>query len=272
MEKTAILSADLLDILFDGKNKTYGAYDLRKHYSRRLHLAMAATVFVCLIFIGVSLLASTKKNKAGEMVIANIELENFKKEEPKPEQPKPIEQKEQKIQTQQYVVPKIVEDDQMKPEEEVPDETLLVNTKIGTITQEGIQSDAIAPPVETALPAAEAPKKEEDINTICTVVQIPASFEGGAQAWQKYLQRNLNSDLPAENGAPAASYTVTVSFIVDRTGAISDVRAENDPGYGTSAEAVRVIQKSPHWKPAIQNGREVIYRHKQNITFRIGEQ
>ena len=232
MEKNAILTADLLDLLFDGKNKNYGAYDLRKNYAKRLNMAMASMVFICLLFIGISLLARSKKNKHGEIVMANIELENFKKEEPKPEQPKPLEQKEQKIKTQQYV----------------------------------------APPVETNILVAASPKVEEDINTIFTVVQIPASFEGGAQAWQKYLQRNLNSELPAENGAPAAAYTVTVSFIVDRSGAVSDVRAENDPGYGTKAEAIRVIQKSPHWKPAIQNGREVIYRHKQNITFKVGEE
>ena len=272
MEKNAILTADLLDLLFDGKNKNYGAYDLRKNYAKRLNMAMASMVFICLLFIGISLLARSKKNKHGEIVMANIELENFKKEEPKPEQPKPLEQKEQKIKTQQYVVPKIVVDDQVKPEEEIPEESVLENTKIGSITQDGIQSDAIAPPVETNILVAASPKVEEDINTIFTVVQIPASFEGGAQAWQKYLQRNLNSELPAENGAPAAAYTVTVSFIVDRSGAVSDVRAENDPGYGTKAEAIRVIQKSPHWKPAIQNGREVIYRHKQNITFKVGEE
>ena len=117
----------------------------------------------------------------------------------------------------------------------------------------------------------EAPKVEKEIDKQFTVVQIQAQFPGGADGWRRYLERNLNKDIPTENGAPAADYTVTVSFIVDKTGAISDVRAENDPGYGTKAEAIRVIQKGPNWKPAIQNGTEVIYRQKQNITFRISE-
>jgi D-alanyl-D-alanine endopeptidase (penicillin-binding protein 7) len=61
-------------------------------------------------------------------------------------------------------------------------------------------------------------------------------------------------------------------FIVSKTGDISDVTAENDPGYGTKAEAIRVITKGPKWKPAVQNGRNVIYRHKQSITFQVSEE
>lgn len=78
--------------------------------------------------------------------------------------------------------------------------------------------------------------------------------------------------MPAENGAPPAKYTVVVSFIVSKTGDISEESAENDPGYGTKAEALRVITKGPKWKPAVQNGTNVIYRHKQSITFVVSEE
>mgnify|MGYP001792854516 FL=1 len=104
------------------------------------------------------------------------------------------------------------------------------------------------------------------------MVQIAAEFPGGIPAWTKYLERNLNRDLPVENGAPPGKYTVVVTFIVSKTGDISDVSAENDPGYGTKAEAIRVITKGPRWKPAVQNGRNVIYRHKQSITFQVSEE
>ena len=63
-----------------------------------------------------------------------------------------------------------------------------------------------------------------------------------------------------------------VTFIVDKTGNISDVQAENDPGYGTKAEAIRVIKKGPAWIPAIQNNHKVIYRHKQGITFQVKDE
>ena len=77
--------------------------------------------------------------------------------------------------------------------------------------------------------------------------------------------------MPIENGATSGKYTVIVSFVVDKEGTISDVQAENDPGYGTAAEAVRVIKKSNKWIPAIQNGRNVIYRQKQSIAFLVND-
>jgi protein TonB len=77
--------------------------------------------------------------------------------------------------------------------------------------------------------------------------------------------------LPLENGAPAGKYSVVVSFIVSKDGSISDVKAENDPGYGTKEESIRVIERGPKWKPAVQNGRNVIYRQRQSIVFMVSE-
>ena len=171
-----------------------------------------------------------------------------------------------------FTPPKIVKDEEVKPDEEIKEVEKLEDTKIGTINQEGAKDEGlVAPPVEKPTGVVEAPKVEEDYDKVFTVVQIAAEFPGGLPAWSKYLERTLNRDLPVENGAPPGKYTVIVSFIVAKDGAISDVTAENDPGYGTKAEAVRVIQKGPKWKPAVQNGRNVIYRHKQSITFQVSE-
>lgn len=100
-----------------------------------------------------------------------------------------------------------------------------------------------------------------------TQVQILAEFPGGLPAWTEYLERNLNKDFVKKNGGPPGKYTVVVSFVISKTGTISEVTAENDPGYGTGEEAVRLIEKGPKWKPAMQNGKAVIARHKQSITF-----
>ena len=272
MEKQNILSADLLDILFEGKNKTYGAYELRKSYEKRITYAMAGTFFICLLFIGGSILAGNRKGSKNDIVIVNIELESYKKEEKKMEQPKPLPKPEEKIAVVKNVVPRIVKDEEVKPEDEVKDVKDMEDVKIGNINQDGTKDDGVvAPPVEKETGIVTAPRKEEDIDKPFTTVQIEAQFPGGMSEWNKYLQRNLNKDLPSENGAPPADYGVIVSFIVDRNGVISDVRAENDPGYGTKAEAIRVIQKGPNWTPAQQNGRAVVYRQKQKITFRVSE-
>jgi protein TonB len=209
-------------------------------------------------------------------VVQDVNLENMKQEDKKPEPPPPPpppKQEPPKVEITKFTPPKIVKDEEVKPDEVIKEVDKLQDTKIGTINQEGAKDEGVvAPPVEKATGVVEAPKVEEDYDKVFTVVQIAAEFPGGLPAWTKYLERNLNRDLPVENGAPPGKYTVVVSFIVSKTGDISDVSAENDPGYGTKAEAVRVITKGPKWKPAVQNGRNVIYRHKQSITFQVSEE
>lgn len=277
MEKEKILKSDVLDIIFDGRNKEYGAYQLRKSYNRRITIALIGTVAICAITILSSVIASaTKKNDKTEIFVQDMELQDVKQEEKKPEPPPPPPPpapEPPKVEITKFTPPKIVKDEEVKEEDEIKEVEKLEDTKIGVINQEGIKDDGfVAPPVESkGTGVVEAPKVEEDYDKVFTVVQIAAEFPGGLSAWQKYLERNLNRDLPVDNGAPPGKYTVTVSFIVDKTGVISDVKAENNPGYGTADEAVRVIRKGPNWKPAVQNGRNVIYRHKQNITFVVSE-
>lgn len=275
MDINKIQSADILDILFDGRNKEYGAYDLRKTYNKRIKASLAGMVIICILMLVGSLIANSSKKPQAQIVVADMELTKVneeKKPEPPPPPPPP-KQEPPKVEMAKFTPPKIVKDEEVKPEEEIKEVEKLADTKIGTINQEGAKDEGVvAPPVEKSTGVVEAPKVEEDYDKVFTVVQIAAEFPGGLPAWTKYLERNLNRDLPVENGAPPGKYTVVVSFIVSKTGDISDVVAENDPGYGTKAEAIRVITKGPKWKPAVQNGRNVIYRHRQSITFQVSEE
>lgn len=116
----------------------------------------------------------------------------------------------------------------------------------------------------------EAPKMSDNENPEDNhdMVEIPAGFEGGHKAWITFLERNLIPDTPLENGAPPGVYTVTVEFYVEKDGSISELKALNNPDYGTMEEAIRVI-KLGKWQPASQNGRFVRYRLKQPITFKV---
>ncbi|MDE3252506.1 MAG: energy transducer TonB [Bacteroidota bacterium] len=275
MDINKILSADILDILFDGRNKEYGAYDLRKSYRKRIRYALIGMILVCLLMVVGALVANSDKKSKQQIVVADMTLENVdQQKQPEPPPPPPPPKMEPpKVEIAKFTPPKIVKDEEVKPEEEIKEVEKLEDTKIGTINQEGAKDEGIiAPPVEKSTGVVAAPKVEEDYDKVFTVVQIPAEFPGGLPQWTKYLERNLNRDLPVDNGAPPGKYTVVVSFIVSKTGDISDVQALNDPGYGTKAEAIRVIQKGPKWKPAVQNGRNVIYRHKQSITFVVSEE
>ncbi|MFT4155670.1 energy transducer TonB [Parafilimonas sp.] len=273
MEANKIMGADILDILFDGRNKAYGAYELRKSYNKRMVRALIIMLGVCLlIFIGSVIAKKIDEGKPKQMEVKDVVLEDIKEPEKKnePPPPPPPPKEPPKVQVTKFTPPKIVKDEEVKPEEKPPEQEKLEDTKIGSFNQEGVKSDVVEAPVEKGTGKVEAPKvATEDYDKEFTSVQVEAKFPGD---WSKYLTHNLNSQVPADNGAPAGRYTVTVSFLVAKDGSISEVQALNDPGYGCGAEAVRVIKKGPKWQPAIQNGRNVIYRQKQNIVFVVSDQ
>jgi protein TonB len=274
MEANKIMNADILDILFEGRNKEYGAYELRKSYNRRMIRALIIMLSVCvLIFIGTKI-AKAIGSSAPKMTVQDVQLEDIKqpdKDQPPPPPPPPKEPP--KVEVTKFTPPQIVKDELVKPEEKPPEQEKLDDTKIGAFNQEGDKSDVVEAPKEEGTGKVEAPKvQEEDYDKEFTSVEVQAKFPGGQDAWNKYLQRNLDAQTPTNDGAPTGNYTVTVSFLVSKDGSISEVQALNDPGYGCAAEAVRVIKKGPKWNPAQQNGRSVIYRQKQNITFQVTEQ
>ncbi len=111
----------------------------------------------------------------------------------------------------------------------------------------------------------------ENEDKIFTKVENKAEFPGGQTAWRRYLERNLNTSTPVENGAPGGTYQVIVRFIVSKDGTVSDVNAETKHGYGMEEEAMKIIKRGPKWTPALQNGRNVTSYRRQPITFIVEE-
>lgn len=277
MQAENILQADMLDILFEHKNKAYGAYQLRRSYNKRLYTAIGIMVGISSLFFVSTLVAGSKKAVVAAPLFTEVDLKKIeepKAPQPKMETPQPAKPVEP-VKTIKVTPPVIIPDNQVKPEDEMKSVDDMDKAKIGTIDNPNGKDDpnAIAPPVikEAGTGIGAPVKQADDVNDIFAVVQAEAKFPGGIDAWRKYLERNLNRDLPVENGAPEGSVLkVVVSFVVSReNGAVSEVKAENDPGYGTAAEAVRVIQRGPHWQPALQNGRNVNYRQRQTIIFQV---
>lgn len=94
-----------------------------------------------------------------------------------------------------------------------------------------------------------------------------AKYPGGDAAWRSFLQRNLNATVLSDNKAPDGTYTVIIRFVVQPDGTLEDIEAENDPGYGTVKEAIRVISKSGKWESAIKYGGKRKAFRRQPITF-----
>ncbi len=272
LDVNKIMSADVLDIIFEGRNKDYGAYELRKTYNRRLTSALLVMAAILALVFIITLVARfiDANSTAKQMVVQDVQLEEVKQEDKKndpPPPPPPPKQEPPKVEMAKFTPPKIVKDEEVKEEEKPPEQEKLEDTKIGTVNQEGIKDEGLVAPVDNGKGVVEQPKKvEEDWDKTFTKVEIESDYPGGQGAWLRYLQKNLQ--YPQDAIDNEIQGTVTVQFIVDKEGAVSDVEAISGPNE-LRAEAIRVIKKSGKWEPAVQNGRKVKSYKKQPITFRL---
>ncbi len=270
MEANQILKADLLDIIFEGKNKEYGAYDLRKTYNRRITIALVTTiVIIALIFI-VSVIMDnlSAKDNAVEMKVKDLTLEKIQPNEPPPPPPPPPPKlpPPPPIATIAFTPPKVVKDEEViKPPPEVKQ---IEEAKVDVKTVEGTKDlGIVAPPVEdkgTQVVAAPVEKKEDE-DKVFTKVEIEAQFPGGAGAWTKYVSRAISSSI--DEFTESDYGTVVVKFIVSKDGTISNVEATTMKGTKLAEIATNSIRKGPKWTPAQQNGRMVNAYRLQPVTL-----
>lgn len=274
MEPNKILQSDVLDILFEGKNKDYGAYELRRKYNRRITIALLLTFGAALVAIAASVLADELTPKNNSTVnIRDVEMTNVaeKEETPPPPPPPPKAPPPPKVETAKFTPPIIKKDEEVPPEE-IPPVEELKDTKIDIKTEEGIKDEGIITPpvVDEGKQVVEAPK--EDPDQIFTKVEIEAKVD--PKQWRRHLESQLQRYIEdaAANGMAPGQYTVQVRFLVERDGSIADVQSLNDPGYGLGKGAVDVVKRGPKWSPGIQNGRPVRSYHTQPVTFVISEE
>jgi len=270
MQTNNILSAPLIDLVFDGRNKEYGAYELRKSYSKRINKALIITTAIAgLIFGGTTLANSFKKKEAIVKISPDINLtqvmeEKIEEKLPELEKPKP---QEVQVKTEQYTAPVIV--DKEKIENPPPDQESLVDAKIDVFKSEGIEDPGISEPKTPDQGKEIIEKKIEKVSDDpLSIVEIDAKYIG---SWEKFLRQNLNANVPVDNGAAPGTYQVVVQFVVDKEGNMSDIKPLTNHGFGMEQEAMRVIKKSTRWEPAIQNGYAVKAYRKQPITFQVLE-
>lgn len=277
MEANKILQADILDIIFEGKNKSYGAYELRKTYNSRLTKALFITgSFLLLIFLGtVAANYINKKISKDNIDVLDTQMAEIKKDEPPPPPPPPpppVPPPPPEIKQVQFTPPKVVKDEEVKPDEKIEEikEEAAISTK--TVESDNTVQIVQAPVEDKGTQVVEVPKVEDDEGKVFNKVEVEAAFPGGEGAWRRYLEKNLDPNAPIDNGAPQGTYQVIIKFIVSKDGSISDVQAETKYGYGMEAEALKIIKKGPKWTPALQNGRHVNAYRRQPITFVVSEQ
>lgn len=272
MEPNKILSADILDIIFDGKNKEYGAYYLRKNYNKTLTRALIFTAAVMLLaFLG-SVFANyiNKNKKAQNFDVVETQMAEIKKDEPPPPPPPPPPPVRPTIKFVEMIAKKdeeVPEDKQETKQEEIKE------TQVSNVTNEGDKNaKAIVEepkvhgdgPAVTVAPEPEAPKETE----IFDRAEVMPGYPGGQTELMKYLSKNINyPSIAKENGLEGK---VIVKFFVDTDGSVKDpVVLKDGVGGGSAEEAVRVIKKMPKWTPGTQRGKPVRVYYTLPVTFKL---
>jgi protein TonB len=269
-QNAPLISLD--DIVFEGRNKAYGAYVLRRIYGRHIStaviLATALAALLIAIPVAIQYLWPTM-TIAPEIPLPpdQITLTNFKTVEPIT--PPAAQHHAVVVRPPVNHIPtRVVPNDQVKPTIEplknddvidIPTETGPVASTGGTVGVDTGLGGAITGN-DTAKPAV-ATKVEPFIH----VEEMP-DFVGGQAALAKYLQRHLR--YPAAALRESVSGKVFMSFTVNSDGTITDVQVLKGLGYGTEEEASRVISSMPAWKPGRQNNHAVPVRYTLPITFR----
>ena len=267
MEANKILSADLLDILFEGKNKEYGAYDLRKSYNRRAAIALSSTAIAITIFLCSFI---SKHDNLKSPVVIDIQGPTTIPEEPQPilKQIKP-NTTALKVKSIVSVSPVIVKDDLVK---DMPVENKnFEEAKISSKTSEGPVDIGISAPAETiknsnVIEAPSTPSNESD--KIFYTVQIEAKFKGD---WSSYVKKEIEKHIDELTEA-GESGTCLVRFIVSKDGSVSDAEALTMKGSKLAEVAVNAIRKGPKWIPAFQNGQQVNAYRTQPVSLQLQDQ
>ncbi len=274
METNKILQSSLLDIVFDGRNKLYGAYELRSRYDNRLIKSIGITfllaLFVALVsFVGKNIERPVKSIlQIPEVEIASIDKDKQSPVEPPPPPPPPPAE-QPRLEMVRAASPTVVPDDQVNADNEMRDVEDLKDVVIGTANTAGDKYDGIvAPPMDEVHTGVVTGPKEDPDDAIFLTTQIEAQYPGGNEAWRKYISREMNRymDELQEDGKAG---TCIVQFIVDREGNISEVEAVTMKGTKLAELCVNAIRKGPRWIPAENNGKKVKAYRKQPVTFQL---
>lgn len=265
--KLDIIKNQWLDIVFEGRNKIYGAYELRKSNRNTTIKALIIGSVIFSFAVAAPLIASFLPDSEEEVVNNDIKIATVKlppkKEEIKPNQPPPPPPPP-KVDQVKFVKPVVAKANEVT--EDPPKIVDLKDKKVGNETIKG-DPDAVLTVDE---PVGKGPVTEiiqEDNNVYNTAgIEVKPDFPGGIEKFYKFVGNNYKT--PEEEGLKGKVY---VTFVVEKDGSLTDIKVLRDIGYGTGAEAIRVLKKCPKWSPGEQNGKKVRVLYSLPITIQSAE-
>ncbi|EGV31506.1 energy transducer TonB [Segatella oulorum] len=280
MAKIDLYDPKWVDLVFAGKNQGYGAYKLRKGTSGR-NIKALVILIIAAALVGGFLAWKVIEQKNAEqqqaymeaMQLAQLQQEAKKQEKKKQEQVKPKVEPKKEIpvarETQKFVAPVIKKDELVKETNQMKQmDQLDAKIAVGTETHEGAKDrtiEAVRNDIAVATPPP-APK-EEVTQKVFDVVEVMPSFPGGQGALIQYLNSHVKYPVVAqENGIQGR---VTISFVVERDGSITDVKVARSVDPSLDKEAARVVSSMPRWTPGKQNGSAVRVKFNVPVVFKL---
>ena len=278
MTQIDLISNEWSDLLFENRNKEYGAYVLRHQTSARNIMSIIAV----LILFAIAMAFMVAKNAIDDYRAKNmphtqvVELTpwNDKKTEPKVERVEPIreekiEQIVEKVKSSiKFIAPIIKKDSEVDPKDEMKTQEEIMSSKVAVGFANVIGNDESADVLRSkTLLVSEPVKPKEEESTVFEYVEQMPSFPGGDAALMRYLSKNIKyPPLAEENGIQGR---VICSFVVERDGSVSDIRIKRSVDPSLDKEAMRVVSAMPKWIPGRQNGQMVRVKYTLPVTFRL---
>jgi protein TonB len=263
MTSNEILKADLLDIVFDNRNKNYGAYVLRKYYNSHLGIGLGGMLGIVLIIVLIVSLnprvrevISEAINRPDTVTISVLPL-------PPPETPPalhPPRSNARQINNSRFEI--------VNQPTTVPTQASIAGAAISNATVGGSEVDGTPSVIESG-PGIERTVVESTPPPAPPAPTTPAAFPGGQQAWMNFLNKYLRTPDELEAGQKK---TVQVRFSVAEDGSVTHFEIIQSGGTAFDNEVIRVLKKMPKWKPAVQNGRAVPVMFTQPVTFMAFEE
>jgi len=278
MSKIDLLDQQWIDLVFDGKNEAYGAYQLRHDTSNRNLLAMIALILgivaIVAIFLGVNVAQEAIRAAAQhetEVTLEQIDEEAAEEEEQEDEivyEVQPDEQlvAEETVMNSEKFTAYEMEDDAPEQVTKTQDEVAQSDVAIGAVDYDQGSDEATHVLKVNEKVVDEVPPAVEETKIFEVVEQMP-SFPGGDAALMQFLSKNIKYPVVAEeNGIQGR---VIATFVVERDGSITDVKVVKSVDPSLDKEAVRVLKSMPKWIPGKQNGSNVRVKYTVPVTFRL---
>lgn len=253
------------DMIFEDRNKAYGAYFIRKVYSKNVLMAGIFALFV--IFFGLASPTIAAFFKGNDEAIKKPRLKTtVSLEQPppiNPDQPPPPSIPPPPVKTIIKFLPPKVTEKEVVEEEKMPTVEEIKHNETGSENVEGTGEVVFEEPVQ------EVVKDDGDANKIFNFVEQSAEFPGGTEALYKWMGRNIK--YPPSARRMGTEGTATCKFVIEPDGSISNVELLRGFDGACDREAMRVIGIMPKWKPGKQGGRAVRQAYVLPVKFRLSE-